>query len=512
MSLTAHPTLSAERYELALEAAGLGIIDNNLEEGRMYCSPYCYELYGLHRDEPVTLERLLHRLHPDDAAKTRAKLKAVLDAQIRTPYENEYRVCDAAGNTVRWLRARGRAYFTGDGRPQRLIVTVQDCTNEVHGRSTRQKLLTLVENSVELLSVLELDGRNSYLNKAGMEMLGFDSLEQVLQTPIAELHAPEDIAFVRANVLPSVLETGRWSGPMRVRHLKSGELFWVYNNTIRIDDAHSGLPLAIGAVMRDLRPEQEAQRALEESKRDLELRVEERTAELLRKNRELEEYTYVTSHDLQEPLRKIRLFTDLIREAEWEKMSPLSQERFNKVTSAVDRMSKALRDLLEFSGLSHEELMEEVNLHEIIGQALNDLELLIAEKGATVELGNLPRVRLVPHQAGQLFYNLLGNALKFAHPERPPHIRISFDKQTPAPEGNGTLLWLCVEDNGIGFDPANAEKIFGLFQRLHARHEYPGSGIGLALCRKVMLNHGGHIFADSEPGAGARFYLGFPQP
>ncbi|HEX2536532.1 MAG TPA: PAS domain S-box protein, partial [Chitinophagaceae bacterium] len=122
-------------------------------------------------------------------------------------------------------------------------------------RESRQKLLALVENSIELLSVLELDGRNSYINKAGMQMLGFDNEAQVLTTPISDLHLPEDIAFVQANVLPAVMTQGRWSGRMNVRHLKTGEVFPVFNNTIRIDDPATGQPIAIGAVMRDMRPE-----------------------------------------------------------------------------------------------------------------------------------------------------------------------------------------------------------------------------------------------------------------
>jgi PAS domain S-box-containing protein len=511
MPVPESPYLAEDRYQLAMEAAGFGIIDNNIEEGVLYCSAFCYELFGLQRQEPVTLEKLLARMHPDDAAKTLRKIEGCMDPDIREPYDNEYRIIDAGTGTVlHWVKARGKVYFNELRKPARFIVTVQDISQEMRTRSTRQKLLTLVENSIELMSVLELDGKNSYLNKAGMEMLGFDSFQQVLDTPISALHEPEDIAFVEANVLPGVMQLGRWSGPMKVRHIKTGEVFWVYNNTIRIDDPVTGEPLAIGAVMRDMRPELEAQRALAESKRELEVRVAERTAELLHKNRELEEYTYVTSHDLQEPLRKIHLFTDLIREQEFDKISPLSRLRFDKVTTAVDRMSHALRDLLHFSRLSHEEKLAVVDLNEILRQACTDLELLIAEREAQLDVVQLPRINAVAHQVHQLFYNLLSNALKFVDPERLLQISLSVGGQPPGTDSKD-LYWICFSDNGIGFSPENSEKIFGLFQRLHARHEYPGSGIGLALCRKVMEQHGGQIQAYSAPGAGARFYIGFPQ-
>jgi PAS domain S-box-containing protein len=115
----------------------------------------------------------------------------------------------------------------------------------------QQKLFTLVDNSIELMSILEMDGKNSYINKAGITMLGFDNAQQVQETPIAQLHAPEHFALVEQQVLPSVMNSGRWSGEMLVRHLKTGEIFPVFNNTIRIDDPATGQPIAVGAVMRD---------------------------------------------------------------------------------------------------------------------------------------------------------------------------------------------------------------------------------------------------------------------
>ncbi|WP_080055326.1 PAS domain S-box protein [Spirosoma aerolatum] len=151
------------------------------------------------------------------------------------------------------------------GKPIGRGFTLRDLRDELAAQETQRKLLTLVDNSIELMSILELDGKNSYLNKAGMTMLGFEDAQQVQQTPIKQLHAPEHFDLVEREVLPSVMSKGRWSGEMLVRHLKTGEIFPVFNNTIRIDDPHTGLPIAVGAVMRDRRPELMAQRALEES-------------------------------------------------------------------------------------------------------------------------------------------------------------------------------------------------------------------------------------------------------
>lgn len=511
----------------------------------------------------------------------------------------------------------------------------------------QQKLVTLVNNSIELMSVLELDGRNSYLNKAGMEMLGFDNFEQVLTTPISQLHEPEDIAFVEANVLPGVMNNGRWSGQMNVRHIKTGDVFPVYNNTIRIDDPETGQPLAIGAVMRDMRPELMAQQALieserkfrnlvmqapvgicivkgdafivevvnenflelvgrkrselenrpyweslkeaapyyahfmegvkktgirhvgkeaeltllrngkeellyvsfvyepiiepddtvervmilgievtqqvmarkkiEESEKELQQRVIERTAELEKKNSELEQYAHVSSHDLQEPLRKIHMFTEMIREADFHQLSDASKTRFEKIQEASRRMSATLSDLLNFTSLNHQLQQEAVDLNQVIKTVTSDLEHVIAQKEATLNIENLPVVNAVPLQMHQLFYNLVNNGLKFSKQGVAPVIHISFfsfvaslQSGWPLLQPGKTYYEIVVKDNGIGFSQEYAEKIFGLFQRLHSKQQYSGTGIGLALCRKVVTNHGGDIRAVSAPGEGAGFHLVLP--
>lgn len=166
----------------------------------------------------------------------------------------------------------GTTIANGSMREDEIVIKKQLLQREESLRKKIEeqlKLVALVDNSVDLMSILELDGKNSYLNTAGMRMLGFDNIEQVLMTPIAHLHEPEDIEFVQANVLPGVMNNGRWSGEMNVKHLKTGEVFPVINNTVRIDDPVTNKPLAIGAVMRDLRPELAARKALIESEQNL---------------------------------------------------------------------------------------------------------------------------------------------------------------------------------------------------------------------------------------------------
>ncbi|RYZ40099.1 MAG: PAS domain S-box protein, partial [Sphingobacteriales bacterium] len=258
--------ISPGQYEAALDAAGMGIWDNDLIGGILHFSAVALDLYLLPRDFPVTLEVLLDRIHPDDRETTKSKVARALISHVNSDYEDVYRVIHPVdGSLVRWVRSKGKACFDEQGRAIRFTGIVQDITDEMVQKGQQQKLLALVNNSVELMSVLEMDGRNSYLNRAGMDMLGFASIDEVATTPISSLHTPEDIEFVERNVLPAVMNIGRWSGMMNVRHLVSGDVFPVYNNTVRIDDPVTGQPMAIGAVMRDMRPEIAAQKALTES-------------------------------------------------------------------------------------------------------------------------------------------------------------------------------------------------------------------------------------------------------
>ena len=250
----------------------------------------------------------------------------------------------------------------------------------------------------------------------------------------------------------------------------------------------------------------------------LERRVEERTRELEMRNRELEEFTYVSHHDLQEPLRKIAMFTDMVRADSQPVLTEASNRRLERVIEASRRMSTALKDVLNFASLNREVQPVEVSLNTTLSTVLSDLELVIAEKNAVIRWGRLPVVCAVPQQMHQLFYNLVNNALKFSRPGLAPEVEISCrslnaETVTQHPELNSTKKYveITLKDNGIGFSQHQAEKIFVMFQRLHTKEAYAGTGIGLALCKKVVTNHKGKIWAESAPGEGATFRIILPE-
>ena len=269
------------------------------------------------------------------------------------------------------------------------------------------------------------------------------------------------------------------------------------------------------ALREEIAIRKKAQAAVEDANASLEKKVQERTADLLKMNKELElsntelmQYASLASHDLQEPLRKIISFCNLIFEKHLENNEE-AKHYFLKVISSAGRMRNLINDLLNFSRLSAESVFIKTPLAGIMSETLSDLELLIAEKKAKVIVHDLPAIEIIPGQIRQLFQNLLSNSLKFAGNDAPPVIEIS--SRFIAGEGNeGDKLRISITDNGIGFDNAYRDKIFGIFQRLHRREVYDGTGIGLAIVKKIIEKHHGTITADGRPGEGATFTITLP--
>ncbi|MVM36879.1 PAS domain S-box protein [Spirosoma sp. HMF3257] len=246
----------------AFNQASVGLVIFQINGTVIHVNNACGNLTGYSPNELIN-NRFGLVIHPDDQTHYENHLYELTKGGSGSPVI-QIRCIHKEGQQI-WVKLHTTILEQESGQIQSLFSIVEEVTQEVILRDDQRKLLTLVDNSIELMSILEMDGKNSYINKAGLAMLGFDNAQQVQQTPISQLHAPEHFDLVEREVLPSVMSTGRWSGDMLVRHLKTGEIFPVFNNTIRIDDPYTGQPLAVGAVMRDRRPEVEAQRALEES-------------------------------------------------------------------------------------------------------------------------------------------------------------------------------------------------------------------------------------------------------
>ncbi len=234
-------------------------------------------------------------------------------------------------------------------------------------------------------------------------------------------------------------------------------------------------------------------------------------------NKELKAFTFVASHDLQEPLRKIQTFAGRILEKENQNLSDNGKDMFTRMQEASKRMQTLIHDLLAFSRLGTEERkFESTDLNSIIENVKKEFKETIVEKQATIEVKEICEVKVISFQFRQLMHNLIGNALKFSNPKIPPHITIESCniKYSKANDANLALnkeyCHITITDNGIGFEKEYSEKIFEVFQKLHSKEEYAGTGIGLAIVKKIVANHNGIITATSEINKGTSFDIYIP--
>lgn len=276
-----------------------------------------------------------------------------------------------------------------------------------------------------------------------------------------------------------------------VRHAGSPEGFWVSGTARPLRDRDGRLRGGV-VVFRDVTERVKAQKALAD-----------RTAELARSNADLEEFAHVASHDLQEPLRNIIGFADLLRQRAARKLDPEMSSYVASVVESAERMEVLIHDLLALARVGAGEVVREaIDCDVVLDRVLQSLDIRIRDTGARVTREALPEVHGDPRQIPQVFHNLLSNALKF-HADRPPRVHVAVTRA-------GKEWRFSVRDNGIGMDTDGARQIFRAFTRLHGRRAFPGTGIGLAICKKIVERHGGRISVESNPGEGATFLFTLP--
>ena len=270
------------------------------------------------------------------------------------------------------------------------------------------------------------------------------------------------------------------------------------------------LLLAGAVIFQEMGQRRRAEEEVRNLNADLERRVADRTAELAerakdlaRSNSELQQFAYVASHDLQEPLRMVASFTQLLAKRYSDKLDDDAREFINYAVDGAKRMQTLISDLLSYSRVGTQgKAFELVHCDAVLDRVLKSLKIAIEDNGAVIAREPLPAVSGDSIQLSQLFQNLLTNAIKF-HGEKPPLVQISAKK-------NGSTWKLSVRDNGIGISPEHADRIFVIFQRLHTKTEYPGTGIGLAICKKIIERHGGRIWVEASPGGGSTFFFTIP--
>jgi PAS domain S-box-containing protein len=370
----------------------------------------------------------------------------------------------------------------------------------------RSLLRTIIDISPDAIYVKDRPCHKTLANPAELKYMGCRTEAEAVGKTDFEIY-PEELARGYFADDAAVIEGGK---PVLNREEKvvspNGAIQWVLSSKIPLRDAEGAIAglVGIGRDITERRQAEELLRASEAKLRDFADRLE-------RSNRELQDFAYVASHDLQEPLRKIIVFGERLKLRNTEKLDPDSLNYLDRMQQAGTRMQNLINDLLSYSRVtSKAQAFTKVDLAHIGAGVVEDLEGRIETVHGRVELGPLPAIDAEPLQMRQLLQNLIGNALKFRRPDVPPLVKVTAEiiPDPHAPENR--LCQLTVSDNGIGFEEKHAARIFELFQRLHSRNEYEGTGMGLAIVRKIAVYHGGDVIAKSKPGEGATFVVTLP--
>jgi PAS domain S-box-containing protein len=479
---------SEEHFRSLTENATDVVLVVDGEARILYASPSLERVLGRLPVE-VLGRSVLDFVHGGDHDAVRERFAA----RLREPGSlatSEVRFVHRDGS-VRIMEAVGRNRLD-DPAVRGVVYNARDVTGrramEEELRATAAELSTLLAALPDVVLVLDAGGR---VQRAAATAYPLPPLDTIVGSRAQDWVAPDDaerFATLVGHVLKTGL-TGRVEYQMRLR----GEERWF---TAQV------APLGPGAVLWVAADDTERHHAQE--------MLERHAAELQRSNRELQEFAYVASHDLQEPLRKVQAFGDRLARHAGGALDDTSRDYLARMQAAAGRMQALIHDLLAFARVATQARPPvRVGLERAAREALVDLSALVAETEGSVEIGALPDARADPVQVRRVFQNLVGNALKFHRPGVPPRVRVEGRVVEGARPGEA-MAEVAVADEGIGFEPRHAERIFSPFQRLHGRGEYEGTGMGLAICRRIVERHGGTISAHGSPGQGSRFVFTLP--
>ncbi|HEX2865559.1 MAG TPA: PAS domain S-box protein [Ignavibacteriales bacterium] len=474
---------SEELFRQTFEQAGAGIVHFDTAGRWIRMNDKYCEIVGHRREE------LLHLspndiIHPEDLQKDLDCRLKLLSGEIKDyKIEKRYVRSDAS---VAWTifsctlmhdAAAGGKYFVG---------VVEDITRR---KIEEEKFRRIAETMPLIVWTAEPSGELDFTNQWGLDFTGM-SLNEIKGWGWLKMLHPDDLTQAEEK-WKEALSTGGVFEDTALFRRHDGQYRWFLTRAVPLKN-YSGKVTKWMGTSTDIHDQKESSDRLQEVMKELE-----------RSNKELEQFAYVASHDMKEPLRMVSSYLQLLAQKYQGRLDKNADDYIGYAVDGALRMSKLINDLLAYSRVSTKKReLTTVNLLEVVEDALGDLEVLITESRAVVIYKDLPTVKADILQMKQLFQNLIQNALKFRKSEG---IKVEIDARKMGPE------WIInVTDNGIGIDPEYYDRIFVIFQRLHGKDKYSGTGIGLALCKKIVERHGGRIWVESEPGRGSAFYFTLP--
>jgi len=499
---------SQEHLAQAQRTSSTGSMERDLKTGEVRWSDECSRMFGRDPALPPPLRHeFLTLVHSDDRAKYEASMIASETGLASEPFK--FRAVHGDGS-VHWLYCESTVQLDADGKPSKRTATYRDITVEHEAEEALRAMADELRRNQEYLSQAQrlaqmgsdfrdLRSDVAEWSDTSYEIFGVDKATFVPTTEnFLKLVHPDDHAIVART--RGEIAAGKNPEPFEYRIiLPDGTIRHIARECAVEFDA-SGKPLFMVGTIRDVT----AKRAHEQALRLKSAEIEERNAELQRSNSELEQFAYVASHDLQEPLRMVASYCQLLQRRYKDKLDTDANEFIAFAVEGASRMQRLINDLLAYSRVGRKGGdPAPFDFVEAVDGALASLKSAIADSGAVVTVGSLPRVVGVRMQLTQLMQNLIGNAIKFRRDGVTPTVGVTATRE-------GAAWHIVVEDNGIGIEPQYLDRVFLIFQRLHERNKYPGTGIGLAIAKKVIEYHGGRIWIESTPGQGSRFNFTLP--
>jgi PAS domain S-box-containing protein len=508
---------SDELYKQAQALAHIGNWEWEITANKVTWTDEMFRIYGFEpQSRTINFDNFLPLVHPED----REFVKNETAKSIETAQPNDFyhRIVTPDGQ-VKILHARSEVICDSSGKPLKLHGTTQDVTAQklveeklVENQNFIEKIANATPSIIASYNVNT--GKYVFINEGIKKLLGYEP-QLVLTDGIAFLTGlihPDDLqTLMEKNSEALVTANAETTGnepiiefQYRMRH-KNGEYRWFHTfGTVFTRNQHKQVEYVLN-ISLDITERIKAEQILYQ-----------RTQELQRSNANLEEFAFVASHDLKEPLRKISTFSDRLLNKEHDNVSADGLAYLQKIKSSSIRLQTMINDLLSLSLISGEKTFRRTSLQKIWEETLTAMETRLDDLGVKIEAEPLPDALVVPSQFHQLFLNLLSNSLKFARPEVTPVIRITHmfletkkNNIYNLPDGR-KYLQINFSDNGIGFDNMFVEKIFAIFQRLNSKDLYEGTGIGLSICKKIVENHGGIILGSGIPQSGATFTIIIP--
>jgi PAS domain S-box-containing protein len=470
---------SEQRFRATFENAPIAMTHMDLDGRWIRVNPRFCEIMGYESTE--LLNTYFAEVSPPDEIEEEVHQMACL-RRGEIPFftmEKQYTTKDGR---VLWLELTCALQRDSQGRPEYYARFAQDITERKRAQDAVKRQARLIDLSPDGILSRQPDGTITFWSKGAEALYGWTAKEAMGRSTHELLRTHFDVPF--EVIVENLRHAGCWTGEL-VQRSKDGRRIVVQSYWVGEFDERGQLT----ELMESNVDISERKRAEEE---------------LARSNEDLQQFGYIVSHDLQEPLRMVSSYLQLLEQRYKDQLDQNAHDFIDFAVDGANRMSQLIKDLLQFSrvGMQSKE-PEPVALTEVLAKATMNLSVAITEASADISVGPLPTVRGDPVLLVQLFQNLLGNALKFRAPDRSAIICIGAER-------SDNLWRITIADQGIGIAPQYQQKIFQIFKRLHTRKEYPGTGIGLAICKKIVERHGGRIWVDSQPGQGAAFHFTLP--